>query len=73
MWKNFHFDGNLINDIITCKEHFMLLCATYNLKPEKILQARQKPGFPDSFGFRLEHDSERTLKDFFEENNMELN
>lgn len=83
MWRSFFYDSNWFYDSIDTPDDWQRL---RNSRPEasdeQLLQAREstfrgqrrledREKYPN-FGFYAEHDGEKTLKDFFEENQMTL-
>ena len=83
MWKPFFFESNQFFQMVNSMDDWKKLQKAYpNYSNEQLLTAReatwngqrslnvrlQNP----NFGFRLEHDGEKTLKDFFIEHGMPL-
>jgi hypothetical protein len=80
-WKRFHFESNQFFDGIETPNEWILLRDAYpKLSDDELLAAKEatyrgtrtteerlkRP----NFGFRIEHDGEKTLRDFFVENGM---
>ena len=82
-WKRFFFESNLFFDHIDGPEDWERLRKAYpNLSDDQLLAAKEatyggtrsaehRLSRPE-FGFRYEHDGEKTLRDFFNENGMSL-
>jgi hypothetical protein len=81
MWKRFHFEGNQFFDGVESPEDWQRLRAAYpDLTDDELLaskeatygghrSAEERERRPN-FGRRIEHDGEKTLRDFFVENGM---
>lgn len=81
MWQTFFFDSNMFFDNIKGPEDWHRLRTAYPYKSDdELLAAReatyrgtrpqdQRDEWPN-YGFRSEHDGERTLKDHFIRNDM---
>lgn len=81
MWKRFHFEGNQFFDGVECPEDWKRLRAAYpDLTDDELLASKEatygghrsieERERRPNFGRRIEHDGEKTLRDFFVENNM---
>lgn len=80
-WTPFHFESNLWFGKVESREDFESLKKAYpHLTEAEILQAKEatyngslsadhRLAFPN-FGFRIEHDGQKILADFFRENGM---
>jgi len=80
-WKRFHFEGNLFFNGVTGPDDWQRLRKAYSdLTDDQLLNAKEatyrgtrsieeRENRPN-FGFRSEHDGDKTLKDFFVENCM---
>lgn len=81
VWKRFHFESNMFFDGIETPNEWLDLRDAYpKLTDDELLAAKEatyrgtrsveerlkRP----NFGFRIEHDGGRTLRDFFVENGM---
>jgi hypothetical protein len=82
-WKRFHFESNRFFDTIEGPEDWERLCDAYpGMDDDELLSAKQATyggtmraedmAEHPNYGFRLEHDGDKTLRDFFRENNMTL-
>jgi len=73
-WKPFWFEGNLFFDWINGPEDWRRLQDAYpGCSDEALLATKRFNGASiPNFGFRMEHKGPGTLKDFFEENGMEV-
>lgn len=82
-WRRFYFESNMFFDHIENMEDWQRLRDAYpSFTDEQLLDAKEatygghrlqeeRDEFPN-YGFRLEHDGERRLRDFFAENGMEV-
>jgi hypothetical protein len=73
-WKRFWFESNRFFDWVNGPEDWKRLMNEYPDKTEEWILERAKRAtehWPD-FGLRREHKGPGTLKDFFEENGMEV-
>lgn len=80
-WKQFYFEANLFFDHVSGPDGWRRLREAYpKLTDDQLLDAKeatyngtlpvgQREKHPN-FGFRSEHDGEKTLKDFFVQNGM---
>lgn len=82
-WKRFFFESNLFFDHIENMSDWQRLCDAYpKLTDTQLLDAKeatygghrtqQERDERPNYGFRLEHDGKRTLRDFFAKHGMEL-
>lgn len=82
-WKPFFFESNQFFDTLKGPEDWLRLRAAYpELSDEKLLAAKEatyndtrsqeRRDEHPNYGFRSEHDGERTLGDFFKTNGMTL-
>jgi hypothetical protein len=73
-WIRFWFEGNLFFDWINGPEDWQRLRDAYpDYSDERLLAAKRFNGASKpNFGFRMEHKGPGTLKDFFEDNGMEV-
>ena len=82
MWKPFRFEGNLYVGLISTPDDWEKVKNAYkgHFTIEELLKAQihgEKFEFdvpyqgPDRFGFYQEYDGDKTLKEFFDENEME--
>lgn len=82
-WTSFFFESNQFFQHISSLDEWQNLRRAYpDYSDEKLLAAkeatyggtrtREERAKHPNFGFRWEHDGEKTLKDFFVENKMEL-
>ena len=80
-WKPFFFESNQFFGKINNPEDWALLKAAYPfLCEDQLLDAKESTykghrrkevrDVQPNYGFRIEHDGERTLRDFFKENGM---
>lgn len=76
MWKRFYFDGNQWAGYVESLEDWKELWAAYanpNISgpaPDAILDCHHHSENPLHFGFRVEFDGEKTLREFLVGNNM---
>ena len=68
-WVPFYFDANQYTSMIDDRIEWNRLKKIY---PKTIMKARQHTRMDGSvtFGFRMEHNEDKTLKEYFEENDM---
>jgi hypothetical protein len=73
-WTRFWFEGNLFFGWINGPEDWQRLREEYSGKTDNQLLAAKRffGASKPNFGFRMEHKGPGTLKDFFEENGMEV-
>lgn len=82
-WKRFYLDSNMFFDYVEGMADWQRLRDAYpRFTDEQLLDAKEatyKGNRPQeerdampSYGFRLEHDGQRTLRDFFNANGMTL-
>ncbi len=80
-WKRFHFESNMFFDGVEGPEDWQRLRAAYpNLTDDQFLEAKEATydgtlsvesrNKNPNFGFRHEHDGEKTLRDFFVAHDM---
>ena len=81
MWKRFHFEGNRFFRAVESQEDWQRLRAAYpDLTDDELLASKEatyggsrsmeERELRPNFGLRIEHDGEKTLRDFFVENEM---
>jgi len=81
MWKRFHFEANRFFDGIEGPSDWERLRAAYpEMNDDQLLDAKEATyggtrsmdvrTMRPNFGMRMEHDGEKTLRDFFVENGM---
>jgi len=82
-WRRFFFEGNMFFDFIENMDGWNLLRTAYpGMTDFQLMDAREatyggtrpaeeREKFPN-YGFRWEHDGEKTLRDFFRENGMSI-
>lgn len=81
MWKKFWFESNRFFDHVSSPEDWIRLRAAYPSMTDSELLDSREATYNDSltlerrdsrpnYGMRLEHDGERTLRQFFEANEM---
>ena len=73
-WTRFWFEGNLFFGWINGPEDWQRLRDAYpDYSDERLFAAKRFFGASKpNFGFRIEHKGPGTLKDFFEDNGMEI-
>ncbi len=80
-WKRFHFESNQFFDTVRGMEDWQRLRSAYpEMTDEQLLNAKEAfEHLPEeerdrrpNYGFRWEHDGERTLRDFFNKHKMTL-
>lgn len=82
-WKRFYFESNQFFDYIENLDDWQRLKSAYpRLSDDELLDAKQATyngslsqkvmDAHNNYGFRLEHDGDKTLRDFFKESGMEL-
>jgi len=81
MWKTFWFESNQFFDNVTRPEDWVRLRAAYpHMTDSDLLDAKEATykgtrsqevrDLKPNYGLRIEHDGERSLREFFKENNM---
>lgn len=81
MWKQFHFEANQFFDNIAGPDDWQRLRNAYpKLSDETLLNAKEatyrgtraveERAARPNFGFRIEHDGEKSLRDYFVEHDM---
>jgi hypothetical protein len=80
-WKQFWFESNMFFEYVNGPDDWILLRSAYPKMTDDQLLAAQEATYNGSrseearakkpnYGFRFEHDGQKTLRDFFVENQM---
>lgn len=71
-WARFYFESQLYYGHVQTRHQWELIKEAYKGHDIDLLTAKIKPGTENEFGFYLEYDGDKTLRDFDNENNNQL-